>query len=233
MDQVNEKLAELSAQGLPIGRAYFPFCSAYLEALERGGRQPDSTRGGTGAAIDMEVCEKAPEMKHRFARAWKGKWLLAYLGGAADRLVYEGRWVKWIFTRETGWGWFLSTLLAGGLIGLGAPFWYDLYRKAALVLPVAQVASQFVSSGRKTVVAARPEDEAAEKKPSGESQSEVPRSIRRSDKATIAPADLYDAFLRARSESPSQPKPKRKAAPKRKTTPTKKQKRTAVARRRR
>jgi hypothetical protein len=142
-------------------------------------------------------------------------------------------WFFWIISHEKGLGWLLSTLLAGFLIGLGAPFWYDIYRKAALVLPVAQVASQFVSSGRKTVVAARPEDEAAEKKPGGESQSELPRSIRRSDKATIAPADLYYAFSRARSESPSPPKPKRKAAPKRKTTPTKKQKRTAVARRRR
>lgn len=37
-----------------------------------------------------------------------------------------------------GWLWMLSVLLAGGLIGLGAPFWYQLFRRLARIVPAAQ-----------------------------------------------------------------------------------------------
>lgn len=32
IDRVNQELAKLSAQGLPVGRAYFPFCYTYIDA---------------------------------------------------------------------------------------------------------------------------------------------------------------------------------------------------------
>ena len=43
-----------------------------------------------------------------------------------------------ISSSSAGWLWLLSVLLAGGLIGLGAPFWYQLFRRLARIVPAAQ-----------------------------------------------------------------------------------------------
>jgi hypothetical protein len=45
-----------------------------------------------------------------------------------------------------GWLWVLSVLLAGGLIGLGAPFWYQVFRRLARVVPGAESVRAVVQS---------------------------------------------------------------------------------------
>jgi hypothetical protein len=45
------------------------------------------------------------------------------------------------------WGlWFLSVLVAGGFIGLGAPFWYDLFRKITRLVPAARAAQSLLGA---------------------------------------------------------------------------------------
>jgi len=175
LEQTKEALAKFNGQGIPIGRDYFPFC-------------------GT-VDVDKDNCDGVPPQREKFTKT------VGFFGPPLDWLSYQPHWVRWVFARANGWWWFFSTLLAGGLIGLGAPFWYDIYRKAALVLPVAQVAARFVSSGRKTVTITPQEVASAVTtdgtgKPNAKS---LPRALRRSDRATISPDDLYDAFIRARS----------------------------------
>jgi hypothetical protein len=43
-------------------------------------------------------------------------------------------------TSAGGWLWLFGVIAAGGLIGLGAPFWFELFRKLARVVPAAQSA---------------------------------------------------------------------------------------------
>src|SRR6185312_9127155 len=165
--QTKEALAKLNEQGIPIGRDYFPFC-------------------GTGD-VDKDNCDGVPPQGETKT--------VGFFGPPLDWLSYQPHWVHWGFARANGWWGFFSTLLAGGLIGLGAPFWYDIYRKAALVLPVAQVAARFVSSGRKAVTIT-PQEVASAVTTDGKANAEsLPRALRRSDRATISPDDLYDAFI--------------------------------------
>ncbi len=42
--------------------------------------------------------------------------------------------------------WLLSILLTGALIGLGAPFWFDLYRRIASIAPLAGLSASLVAA---------------------------------------------------------------------------------------
>ena len=182
LERVRVALAKASEQGIPIGRDYFPFCG-----------DPLADKNQCGEAV-------APEGK---PAAWKFKGV-----GIFGWIQDEANWLSWIFSHTNGWWWFLSTLLAGALIGLGAPFWYDMYRKAAMVLPVAQVAARFVSAGRKAVTITPQEVATAVTAEVGKDEAALPKALRRSDRATISPDELHDAFMRARSElAGGRPKP--------------------------
>jgi hypothetical protein len=55
--------------------------------------------------------------------------------GAKDTLVYASR-TFWILVKEIDfWSWLLNSFLAGLLIGLGAPFWFKMYRSLADFVP--------------------------------------------------------------------------------------------------
>lgn len=57
--------------------------------------------------------------------------------GASSALSLHDAWIR-ASRSSAGWIWFLSVLLAGGLIGLGAPFWYQVFRRLARAVPAAQ-----------------------------------------------------------------------------------------------
>jgi hypothetical protein len=103
-------LVNLQNQGVPIGYSAFPWCR---------------TAPPSAAAAPGEV---APAPPLRDARCQgEGSPSLS----AVDAL-------RRATTSSAGWLWFLSVLLAGGLIGLGAPFWYQLFRRLARMVPAAQ-----------------------------------------------------------------------------------------------
>jgi hypothetical protein len=103
-------LVNLQNQGVPIGYSAFPWCR---------------TAPPQAAAVPGEV---APAPALRDARCQgEGSPSLS----AVDAL-------RRATTSSAGWLWFLSVLLAGGLIGLGAPFWYQLFRRLARMVPAAQ-----------------------------------------------------------------------------------------------
>lgn len=63
----------------------------------------------------------------------------------AERVSVLGAAERFWYSRD-GWLWLLSVLLAGGLIGLGAPFWYQVFRRLARVVPGAQSVRAVVQS---------------------------------------------------------------------------------------
>ncbi|MDH3404665.1 MAG: hypothetical protein OES32_10005 [Acidobacteriota bacterium] len=108
---IKEESRSLQGLGLPIGFAYFPFCEA------REGEKPVDAR-----------CEGVPSSDFRSDAKW--------IGGALTVLVttLENAWLR-VFSKSAGWGWLFSIAAAGGLIGLGAPFWFKTYRAVADFIP--------------------------------------------------------------------------------------------------
>jgi hypothetical protein len=84
------QLAATAALGLPIGRAYYPWC--------------DAAASPTRASPDLRCREASNGDATQYA--------------AARRLL----------------GWLLSTLLAGVLIGLGGPFWFDAFKRLSVLV---------------------------------------------------------------------------------------------------
>jgi hypothetical protein len=86
------------------------------------------------------------------------------------------------------WSWLLSILVTGALIGLGAPFWFDIYKKvAALGLPGMSEAA------RKAISPAASSAQGDERR-QGESSPAGPAAPVRP-----SPEEMADIFLKARS----------------------------------
>ncbi|MCG8443769.1 MAG: hypothetical protein MI723_18360 [Caulobacterales bacterium] len=94
---------------LPIGRRYFPYCLDPLADVEQCG-------GGAGLAL----AGGAPQAAAAGGPAWLSPtiWRLATSPG-------------------DGFIWLVSMIATAGLLGLGAPFWFNLYSKAGAVVGLA------------------------------------------------------------------------------------------------
>jgi hypothetical protein len=105
------KLVELKSVGLPITIESWPFCAGKAGATGRdsapNGSAPISGRVPSDSKCNGEVSALGPRLD-----IWISDW-----DQVATRI--------W---SAAGLAWFLSVVLAGLLIGLGAPFWFDLAR---------------------------------------------------------------------------------------------------------
>jgi len=99
------QLAELHDTGLPITIESWPFCTGVLGNTGRGARV-QSPAGAQPSPADR----KCTEVTQAFVS-------LAGVQQVATRVL-----------SSAGVIWLISVLLAGALIGLGAPFWFDLAR---------------------------------------------------------------------------------------------------------
>jgi hypothetical protein len=140
--------SHLEGLGLPIGRAYFPYCETQTEAA-------------------VVVDERCSSIEKPDAGSWKIK-----------RMIHN------LFSGAAGLSWLLSIGVTGALIGLGAPFWFDLYKRLAALAPVAGKASEF---GRSLGV------EVAKSKPEAGEPVETPARV-------ITPDDLVKIFNFARAK---------------------------------
>jgi hypothetical protein len=75
-----------------------------------------------------------------------GESLEAFNVAATGERLATGNWVLWL----------ISVLAAGGMIGLGAPFWYDLFRRVARLVPAARVAQSFIGANQTQTSGATP-----------------------------------------------------------------------------
>ncbi|MEJ1963389.1 MAG: hypothetical protein WDO56_18280 [Gammaproteobacteria bacterium] len=128
------KLVELRDTGLPMTIEYWPFCTGVLGNTGRGA-QPESPSGQ--AADNSPIAPDGGEQKPVDRKCTTV---------TTDLFSWTG--VKDVWSRlrpGAGSAWFLSVLLAGLLIGLGAPFWFDLARgltRSAQLLRAAGLGSK-------------------------------------------------------------------------------------------
>ncbi len=109
MARLRRDAQQLDGLALPIGRAHFPYCA------------------GVGSGVGADTVPLADPRCASVTQQDVGSGLKAWLISAGEVLQRVG-------TRD-GLGWLLSALLAGGMIGLGAPFWFKTYRYIAAFIP--------------------------------------------------------------------------------------------------
>lgn len=103
-----EAVARLQASSqLPIGRAYFPFC----EGLEPAG-------GGAWQRVDMRCQEPGARLS-----LWvmDPQYAVSVPSVVGNALARPASWIVWL----------MSVIATAGLLGLGAPFWFDVFNRAA------------------------------------------------------------------------------------------------------
>jgi hypothetical protein len=103
------KVAELRDTGLPITIEAWPFCAGVLGTTGRGGSAESNLALAPTAAQPKPSDTKCTAV----TSLTSGKGVIE-----VARRIFSG----------DGAMWFLSVLLAGVLVGLGAPFWFDLAR---------------------------------------------------------------------------------------------------------
>lgn len=136
------RVETLAAAGVPIGWSHYPFCQALEGETEaakpEAGTDAAKPQGRTaGAKLDARCRGIDP----------KGKWfeLRSKLDCPTSSMrlrcwalgVVEGpyEWLRQRLDKSTVdfIGWLFGAILAGALVGLGGPFWFDIYRQLSAV----------------------------------------------------------------------------------------------------
>ena len=114
-----QQSAALGVWGLPIGEVMFPLCSA--------GPSPDPRCAGVAPALKLFA--RPDRVQFDFSQPPSG-----WLNTDAAWVVYPAapRWMTLALTSPHTSVWLVGVLLAGGLMGLGAPFWFDMFRTFAM-----------------------------------------------------------------------------------------------------
>lgn len=126
--QVDTQLVALTNSGLPMGHNYFPYCgdSNLLSGAS-------SLFGmGTSAAGGANVAPASVDPK---------------CAAQADKRVAER-----IFLSSEGYVWLFSMIASAGLLGLGAPFWFNVFTTAAQMTGRASVSKKSGDDKLKAVV---------------------------------------------------------------------------------
>ena len=93
----------------------------------------------TGIPVGWETAPwKSSEWKEKNAKGW----------------VVKGTWGIWILLK-----WFIAVLLAGLLIGLGGPFWFDTFRKLLTLTSLIKGLQTTVQQAKESGVISEQEDE--------------------------------------------------------------------------
>lgn len=107
LDSYREASGQLEGLNLPVGRDYFPFCAK-------------------GSALDSRCALiKSVEKVH----------LLPLVDPALSWLKRFTLGVGAVLSSEDGLVWLFRIIVTTGLIGLGAPFWYNTYRSVGQLIP--------------------------------------------------------------------------------------------------
>ena len=154
-----ESAENIRALGIPTGRKMFPHCEGYefTQQVNPFDLNAGSTTYAERLAVEQYVdprCGKARQQ--RVNQIWQLSYG-QYIGyknevrsqSAPPVAANAWTWVQFRTTRvmavfgnlQTFALWLLGTLLAGGLLGLGAPFWFKLFsRVSRIAMPAANAA---------------------------------------------------------------------------------------------
>lgn len=157
----------LSEAGVPIGPAYYPFCKG-AEASKKDGRckKIDDLSNSCKSADPREADKRCPKFKENVTHQNLPKCEALQPEAICRAASYWNIATKWLEERwitDSGdlFGWLFGTVLAGALIGLGGPFWFDIYRQ---ISSVAQVTRGF-GLGRKSKTEEEQKEAAEVEKP--------------------------------------------------------------------
>ncbi|MEO0882155.1 MAG: hypothetical protein AAFY34_05440 [Pseudomonadota bacterium] len=141
-DDFTDLAGNVRSLGVPIGRKMFPHCEGYAYTLEDARQADDAaTRGeGLGESDYYDVrCAKVRQQPVNLI--WKQSFGEFRTSEARrpgnvviDWLGY--RWTRIAAVRhnlETFLYWLLGVFVAGGLLGLGAPFWFKIFTRLSSV----------------------------------------------------------------------------------------------------
>lgn len=176
-----EALGDFRTLGLPVGRKMFPHCEGYI--FDRDGNRVDDDSGES-----PYVDERCGKTKQSAVNQTWSQSFGDFIGQRQPDFVERvGLWFSYRAERlmiigknpQTFLLWGLGVFVGGGLLGLGAPFWYGLF---------SRIASFAMPSARKTLAAAE--------QPVQTSETVVPvtvKAVRPSDSSD--PAVLQRGFL--------------------------------------
>lgn len=145
--------SDFSALGLPVGPGMFPFCRDFMVRSPSEQSARLRIEGQSQAGFRDERCQAllSPELNTVWAKDFD-TYLQDHLDGrTGDVSAFEraGLWLRYRTERLLVIGrnpmpfvmWTLGILISGGLLGLGAPFWFNLFARAASVAaPSARLA---------------------------------------------------------------------------------------------
>jgi hypothetical protein len=142
--RVDELLSLLANMSIPIGVTQYPYCSRYSPLLghvaegeavfdgrcKRVRRYEAALDDPNAAPIDPDEGPSVDEVAGVRDRIAGLTPLVSMIGGEPT--------ARWIVLRghPDSLLWLFSVLIAGGMIGLGAPFWFNVYRRLGLLIPI-------------------------------------------------------------------------------------------------
>lgn len=118
--QIRADTSKLEGLGLPIGHGFYPYCD---ETTVNSLAEPKDVRCFGIAPVSL-----GDELKSRLEN-WPV--IASVLTGIK---AFSVRTLM-VITSQQGIAWLFSASLAGGLIGLGAPFWFKTYRFLSNIIP--------------------------------------------------------------------------------------------------
>jgi hypothetical protein len=159
--------SDLKSMGLPVGRSMFPHCEGYLpdktaEAIgfEGGYRDPRCGEPNQVKYVNPVWSQSFWEFRAQPQKA-QLKNAAGPASGLSAVLADASLWVQYRIGRIAAIGdnpqtfimWFLGIVIGGGLLGLGAPFWFNLFGKAAILAAPAAKATLARATGYAAVPA--------------------------------------------------------------------------------
>ncbi|MEL7109935.1 MAG: hypothetical protein AAGJ68_01660 [Pseudomonadota bacterium] len=147
---IQQAAGDLRALGIPIGRKMFPHCEGYSHTTTNQILASDPSQAQSIAANEYfdKRCGKTNQqtVNQTWALSFsdfldkEGASPSGYVDTAAYWFRYRGHRISVIGNNlQSFLMWALGVLVAGGLLGLGAPFWFRIFnRLSAMALPAAR-----------------------------------------------------------------------------------------------
>lgn len=115
-------IEEVRAQTqIPTGRAYFPYCEGIVVnetgSSDGAAASTDASTGPQRINVDEKLCTRTGSVEKITIPFTTRDLTLPQV--FANAVYHPGPWIVWL----------LSIIATAGLLGLGAPFWFDVFNK--------------------------------------------------------------------------------------------------------
>ena len=182
-DEMKKAAGNMRNLGIPTGRKMFPHCEGYAHTS-----QAPTETGETQEAlantnyIDARCGKKRQQDVNRVWATSFSEYLQRRGAESPGLLGTPYYWLEYRAGRVAAVGnnmqtfllWLLGILVAGGLMGMGAPFWFRVFtRLSTITMPAAQVTLSQAASAKQKTTAATVAEEGHDVRPTGTSNPEI------------------------------------------------------------